>query len=72
MIGAEVGRPHPCLSPRRGGEFQRVNLIVVVEEAGHPQVTLIAGDGIEVIHRLVEAAKLVTNHLLASLFAERF
>ena len=51
--------------------LQRVNLVVVVEETGHPEVTLVVGDGIEVIHRLVEAAKLIAQHAGALILGER-
>ena len=42
--------------------LQRVNLIIIVEETGEPEVVVVAGDGIELVHSIVETAKLIAQH----------
>ena len=52
--------------------LQRVYHIVMIEVLRQPLVTFVPGNGIQIIERFVDAAKLVTYHLPACLFAQRF
>ena len=50
--------------------LQGVDFVVVIKEAAHPQMFLVFRDGIEVEHRLVEPAELVSYHRLARLLTQ--
>ena len=62
VVGTQVGV----------ASLQWVYLLVVIEIASHPEVSLILGEGIEFIHRLVESTELIAYHLLASFLREWF
>ena len=47
--------------------LQWVYLLVMIEILCHPEILLILGQGIEFVHRLIETAKLIADHLLSSL-----
>ena len=51
--------------------FQRVYHIIMIEEVCQPAVTFVTGNGIQIIERFVDAAKLIAYHPPTCFFVQR-